>query len=74
VNGKDISFDANVGSPEWNDYNRVFVWATELPTASIDALSALAHAEKNSSDEAGEFFSMAAAVKVPAAQPENLVR
>jgi hypothetical protein len=45
-----------------------------VPTASIDALTALAHEEKNSSDETGEFFSMAAAVKVPAAQvPPNSV-
>ena len=45
-----------------------------LPTASMDVLTALAHAETNSSDEAGEFFSMAVAVKVPAAQaPKNSV-
>ena len=46
-----------------------------LPTASIDALTALAHAETNSSDEVGEFFSMADAVKVPAAQvpPDSVV-
>ena len=45
-----------------------------VPTASIDALTALAHAETNSSDEAGEFFSMAVSIKVPAAQvPPNSV-
>ena len=45
-----------------------------LPIASIDALTALAHAETNSSDEAGELFSMVVAVKVPAAQvPPNSV-
>jgi hypothetical protein len=45
-----------------------------VPTASIDALTAQAHAETNSSDEAGEFFSMAVAIKIPVAQvPPNSV-